>query len=379
MKSLLLRPRAALACALPFRSALLAGLLGFLVLTSACSKSDGRDESDEGGQTTGGAASSSGGGSSTSSGGGSSTSTGGSTSATGGGSSGEPPKNTNFDELLSEAAFHQIFPITDPSSPLQEDFAICPSNCRNVTTYAGLVEAAGLFPEFAAVGTEADRKREIAAFLANVAKETTGGWPEAPGGKEAWGLCYCEEVGGSGYTDSADPNYQAVPGQSYHGRGSIQMSYPYNYGPFSEFVYGDKNVLLQDPGRLLTEARLFWASGLYFWMNEAVAPDETPPNGAPSAAGMDGKYYKPSCHMAMTESWTPRASDIQKNRTFGLGVTINVINGGLECGGSWDDRGKNRVAFYDKFIGILGGSGVPDGWIADDYKTCQSQQSFDVP
>lgn len=298
----------------------------------------------------------------------------------GGGTGGSPSEpNQAFIDLLSEDTFHSIFPITDPSSPYQEDFAICPSNCRDVVTYAGLTAAAAYFPDFAAVGSEEERRREIAAFFANVAKETTGGWEDAPGGKEAWGLCYCEEVGGSGYTDSNDPAYQAAPGQSYHGRGSIQMSYPFNYGPFSEFMFGDKNVLLSDPSRVATEALLFWASGIYFWMNEVVAPGYDKPNGDPTSGGLVGIYYKPSCHMAMTEAWIPRTSDVEKNRTFGFGVTINVINGGLECGGAWDIRGQNRVDFFDAFAQILGAPALPSGETEANYKTCQSQTGFNIP
>ena len=57
------------------------------------------------------------------------------------------------------------------------------------------------------------------AFFANVYQETGGGWESAPGGYEAWGLCFCEEQGFSdasvgGYAMSNDQNYQAVAGKS---------------------------------------------------------------------------------------------------------------------------------------------------------------------
>jgi hypothetical protein len=53
-----------------------------------------------------------------------------------------------------------------------------------------LVEAAKHFPDF--LNGDADtQKRELAAFLANIAQETSGGWAEAPGGYFKWGLALC--------------------------------------------------------------------------------------------------------------------------------------------------------------------------------------------
>ena len=39
------------------------------------------------------------------------------------------------------------------------------------------------------------RKRELAAFFAEIAHETTNGGPGAAGGPYAWGLYYTEELG----------------------------------------------------------------------------------------------------------------------------------------------------------------------------------------
>ncbi len=294
--------------------------------------------------------------------------------------------NTALPDLLTKAQYHQIFPITNPASPhyrTMTEACAAQAKCRSVTTYEGFVEAASRFEGFLEVGTLNDRKRELAAFLANVEKETTGGWSGAPGGEEFWGLCFCEELGSpGGYTQSSDPNYQPVPGQGYHGRGALQISYPYNYGPASEYIYGDKNVLLQNPDKVLQDPIAFWGASIWFWtVKEDVAPGETPPGGNPSAMGFDGKYYKPSCHMAMTHTWVPRPSDQEKRRTFGLGVTINVINGGLECAAGWDARGQKRVKNYKKFAEILGVNPLPESWTGaeEEYYSCQNQVSFTTP
>lgn len=282
---------------------------------------------------------------------------------------------------MSESQFLKIFPIIDPAN--KATYGACHQKHINTATYAGFEKAIANFPTFLNEGSLETRKRELVAFFGNVAKETTGGWATAPGGYEAWGLCFVEEAGyvngGIGYTSSNDPDYQAASGKSYHGRGPIQLSYPYNYGPFSEAIYGDKNVLLNNPEKLLTDGEAFWASAIWFWMTEAVSPGLTKPNGEPSKNGYDGKYYKPSNHMVMTETWTPRSSDISKNRTFGLGTTINVINGGLECGGSWDDRGKGRVKYYKKFADIIGVDYLPAGETETNYLTCSTQVSFSNP
>lgn len=285
--------------------------------------------------------------------------------------------STSIPELMSEAQFLKIFPILDPAK--KSTYSACHQKHITSATYQAFIEAASKFPKFLNEGSLEDRKRELAAFFANVSKETTGGWATAPGGYEAWGLCFVEENayvnGGIGYTQSSDPDYQAVAGQSYHGRGPIQISYPYNYGPFSLAFYGDKNVLLKEPSKVITDGKAFWASAIWFWMNEAVAPGEDFPLGIAPV----GKYYKPSCHMVMTNTWTPRASDINYKRTEGLGATINIINGGLECSWGWDDRGKGRVNNYKKFTQYLGVAELPAGKNEALWESCQSQTSFSTP
>lgn len=284
---------------------------------------------------------------------------------------------TPVSQLMTEAQFRQIFPILDPAK--KSTYTACQQKHISTATYQAFITAAAKFPKFLNEGSIDDRKRELAAFFANVSKETTGGWDTAPGGYEAWGLCFVEEQsyvnGGIGYTDSSDPEYQAVAGKSYHGRGPIQISYPYNYGPFSLAFYGDKNVLLNDPAKVITDGAAFWASAIWFWMSEAMAPGMDPANGIAPV----GQYYKPSCHMVMTGTWTPRSTDIQYKRTEGLGATINIINGGLECGGSWDARGQGRVKNYKKYVQYLGVAELPAGKDVTVWETCQQQTNFSNP
>jgi hypothetical protein len=189
------------------------------------------------------------------------------------------------------------------------------------------------FGSFLAEGSENDKKREIAAFLANIAHETGGGWDTAPGGMLAWGLYYNEETTyinstAVGYVDSANVQFPAVAGKSYHGRGPIQLSWNYNYGLVSGILYQDKNVLLNNPENVTADGKLGFMTALLFFM--------TP------------QSPKPSCHDIIVGSWTPTAADIAAGRIEpGFGMTINVINGGFEAGKDETDyRLFRRIGHY---------------------------------
>lgn len=194
---------------------------------------------------------------------------------------------------------------------------------------------------FANEGNEITKKRELAAFLANIAQETTGGWDTAPGGRYAWGLHFREEVGYGtpgaplAYRDENNTSYPPAPGKSYHGRGPIQLSWNYNYGQVSEFLYGDKSVLLNQPELVTQDAALAFQTAIWFWM--------TP------------QFPKPSAHDVLVGNWSPTAYDLQRNRLPGFGMTVNIINGGLECGkGTEIAKVTHRIGHYERFANILG-------------------------
>ncbi|NLI89344.1 MAG: hypothetical protein GX366_02910 [Epulopiscium sp.] len=196
------------------------------------------------------------------------------------------------------------------------------------------------FGSFLSEGTMDHRKKEIAAFLANVAHETGGGWPTAPGGEFAWGLYYKEEVNHSDDTKGgySEPNAEFPPygDKSYHGRGPIQLSYNYNYGLMSAILYGDKNILLQNPEKVSHDPVVGFATAISFWM----APQGN----------------KPSCHEVMAGTWVPTPTQIAKGCDEPcFGVTIIVINGGLESGrGEEDGRIKRRAGHYRMITSKMG-------------------------
>ena len=203
---------------------------------------------------------------------------------------------------------------------------------------------------FCAEGDMGTRSQELAAFFGNISHETTGmGEDEMT---KRWGLYWREEVAwqnGStslGYVDQY-PNalYPPTGGQSYHGRGPIQITHNVNYGQLSEFLYGDKQLLLDNPGLLVpdkpADATVAFMSAIWFWMT-------------PQAP-------KPSCHDVMAGNWVPDAADIAAKRNVSkFGMTVNIINGGQECGKGLEPRVEDRAGFYKRYIGLMGGAPEAD-------------------
>jgi hypothetical protein len=224
-------------------------------------------------------------------------------------------------------------------------------NHHELYGYDALIDAAALYPDFAGEGSPEERRRELAAFLGNVAHETTGGWAAAPGGPEAWGLYFIEEVGCEDgactqYCDASSVRYPCAPGQTYHGRGPIQLSWNFNYGQFGEVLGLD---LLDDPDLVTSDGSVAFRTALWFWMTPQ------PP--------------KPSAHAALLGTWQPSPSDAAAGRTPGFGMTVNIINGGLECGIPTDDSVRDRIRFFRHFVALLG---TTEG----DTLECAGMQSY---
>ncbi len=211
------------------------------------------------------------------------------TTANGGsaGSAGSQGTATNgFTEIVSKDLFNSMFPD------------------RNAFyTYEGLVAAVEAYPAFADTGDLDTRKREAAAFLANMARETGE-------------LVYIEQIEKDVYCESSS-KYPCAAGKQYYGRGPIQISWNYNYGAAGEELGYD---LLNNPDLVAQNATIAWETGLWFWMTRGG--DTT-------------------CHEAITQG-------------YGFGMTINLINGAQECNGAWPEAVQARVSFYTSYCAILG-------------------------
>ncbi|WP_173166589.1 glycoside hydrolase family 19 protein [Phytohabitans suffuscus] len=164
------------------------------------------------------------------------------------------------------------------------------------------------FPAFAGTGDETTRKRELAAFLATVDHESGG-------------LVHIEEINRSAWGDYCDTSqpYGCAAGQTYHGRGPIQLSWNTNYKAAGDALGID---LLNEPDLVKTDSSVAWRTALWFWMTQTGAGTMT-------------------AHAATTGD-------------AGFGETIRTVNGAVECGGRASERVQNRIARYKRVAAVLG-------------------------
>jgi hypothetical protein len=233
---------------------------------------------------------------------------------------------TNLTKYLNTKSWNKLFP-NRYGVGLKDSDDIDPF----FYSFDAFVSAAKLFPDFLNGKTKELQKKELAAFLANISQETSGGEDAAPDDYFKWGLYFLEEnVQHFNYIDTASKRYPGVAGKYYFGRGPCQLSWNYNYGQFSEAWYGSKDTLLQYPELLSKDPVLSFASAIWFWMT--------------------AQNPKPSCHDIIVGKWIPTPTDIEKGRLPGFATTLNVINGGLECGKGYDfAKSQNRYGYYIHF------------------------------
>ncbi|RYY36334.1 MAG: hypothetical protein EOP46_06915, partial [Sphingobacteriaceae bacterium] len=125
-------------------------------------------------------------------------------------------------------------------------------------------------------------KKELAAFFAQIAHETRLG----QNGQFNDGLMLRREKTEEAYIYPND-EYPAVKGKKYFGRGPMQLSYNGNYGYASHCIFGNKDILLNNPELIEQNAVVAFKTAIYFWM--------TPQSS------------KPSAHDAITGDWKPTA------------------------------------------------------------------------
>ncbi len=238
-------------------------------------------------------------------------------------------QHTNLEKYLNEKKWNELFPNRfDISSYGQLAKKGLPK--KDFYSFRSFLKAAESFPQFLSGTDTVLQKRELCAFLASIAKETSGGWEQAPGGYYKWGLYFSQELacekGCPQYRDTSKKNYLPQPAQSYHGRGPMQISWNYNYGQFSETYFGNKEKLLNDPSLVANDPVTSFASALWFWT--AV------------------QFPKPSCHDIMYGVWKPSSKDTATGRLPGFGAVVNVINGGIECGKPASTDTQYRYGYY---------------------------------
>ncbi|WP_342005511.1 chitinase [Citrobacter sedlakii] len=240
-------------------------------------------------------------------------------------------------------------------------------------TYSNFLKAVGKFPALCQTyndGRDSDAicRKELATMFAHFAQETGGHESWRPEAEWRQALVHVREMGWSegqkgGYNGECNPDVwqgQTWPcGKdkdgdflSYFGRGAKQLSYNYNYGPFSEAMYGDVRVLLDKP-ELVADTWMNLASAIFFF----AYPQ--PP--------------KPSMLQVIDGTWQPNEHDKANGLVPGFGVTTQIINGGVECGGPTEiAQSQNRIKYYKEFANYLK---VPVP--ADEVLGCANMKQFD--
>ncbi|HCR5055267.1 TPA: chitinase [Enterobacter kobei] len=240
-------------------------------------------------------------------------------------------------------------------------------------TYSNFLKAVGKFPALCKTyndGRDSDAicRKELATMFAHFAQETGGHESWRPEAEWRQALVHVREMGWSegqkgGYNGECNPDVwqgQTWPcGKdkdgdflSYFGRGAKQLSYNYNYGPFSEAMYGDVRTLLDKP-ELVADTWLNLARAIFFF----AYPQ--PP--------------KPSMLQVIDGTWQPNDHDKANGLVPGFGVTTQIINGGVECGGPTEiAQSENRIKYYKEFANYLK---VPVP--ANEVLGCANMKQFD--
>ncbi|KAH6809257.1 carrot EP3-3 chitinase-like protein [Perilla frutescens var. frutescens] len=177
------------------------------------------------------------------------------------------------------------------------------TNCAGKGFYTrnAFLNAIQLYPKFGTTGSTDDAKRETAAFFAHVTHETGH-------------FCYIEEIDGRSrnYCDTNNRQWPCVAGQGYYGRGPLQISWNYNYGPAGQAIGFNG---LNNPDIVAKDAVISFKTALWFWMN--------------------------NCHTAITSGQ-------------GFGATIRAINGNLECDGKNTATMNARINYYKSYCSQFG-------------------------
>ena len=242
-------------------------------------------------------------------------------------------------------------------------------------TYTRFLKAIGKFPAFC--GDYSDNRdadaicqKSIVTAFAHFAQETGGhispdNTSDNPAQLAEWrqALVHVREMGWSegekGYTtgcgqdDWQNRRWPCAVDQGYFGRGAKQLSYHFNYGAFSEVMFdGDATVLLNDPAQV-ADSWLNLASAVWFFLT-------------PQAP-------KPAMLHVIDRTWQPSATELSAGIGYGFGTTINIINGGIECGAQNKDKGQpvNRISYW---VGLSDHYQIIKQ--ADEENTCWQQTPF---
>ncbi|MCL7023737.1 hypothetical protein MKW94_014605 [Papaver nudicaule] len=175
------------------------------------------------------------------------------------------------------------------------------ADCAGKTFYTldAFLEAVKSFSSFASGSDQDAAKREIAAFFAQVTHESGH-------------FCYKDEINGASqnYCDANNVENPCTPGKLYFGRGPMQLTWNYNYGPAGRSIGFDG---LNAPETVSDDPIISFKTALWFWTN--------------------------SVHPVISQ---------------GFGATTRAINGALECDGGNPATVQARANYYTSYCNQLG-------------------------
>jgi chitinase len=123
-------------------------------------------------------------------------------------------------------------------------------------------------------------------------------------------FCHIEEKDPSmNFCDQSFTQYPCVPNKGYYGRGPIQLTWNYNYGPAGQAIGFDG---LNAPETVANDATVSFKTALWYWMQNV--------------------------HSVVTQ---------------GFGPTIRAVNS-IECGGGSPDKVQARINYYKQYCSQLG-------------------------
>ncbi|MEV0246787.1 chitinase [Nocardia sp. NPDC050712] len=204
--------------------------------------------------------------------------------------------------------------LTARSLGASHDWLLATKDTNNLITYDEFVAAvtnaaypapteqqyAGL--SVAAAGGGVSTRGDLAQFLAQILWESDG-----LQSKEDYLAANSPREAAAAYGGPGDG------GETYHGRGYIQLTWADNYRAASQDLFGDDR-LYQSPETVAQDEETAWAVSFWYWRTRvAVAPG----------------YGQ------------------------GFGATTKAINGALECSGGDSTKAEKRYEIYTKVAAAL--------------------------
>ena len=126
-------------------------------------------------------------------------------------------------------------------------------------------------------------------------------------------FCYIEEINGASQNYCDSSQWPCNPNRKYYGRGPLQLTWNYNYGPAGKSI-GFNGI--DAPGTVAEDVTVSFKAAMWFW------------------------FVGGNVHSIITSG-------------RGFGRTIRAINGG-ECNGKQTSSVNARIGYYKEYCSKFG-------------------------